>query len=79
MFVAKRERHLEKGGSVVPLVQVHIVEGRSESVKQQLIAEVTDAVHRTLGSPVESIRILLYELPRQHWAVAGNPVSNRKP
>ncbi|MCL6626232.1 2-hydroxymuconate tautomerase [Alicyclobacillus shizuokensis] len=63
----------------MPLIQLHIVEGRSEAVKRQLITEVTEAVHRALGSPRESIRVLLHELPKQHWAVGGKPLSEREP
>ncbi|MCL6632545.1 MAG: 4-oxalocrotonate tautomerase family protein [Alicyclobacillus herbarius] len=62
----------------MPLVQLHILEGRSEAAKRQLITEVTEAVHRALGSPTESIRVLLYELPKEHWAVGGKPMSERQ-
>jgi 4-oxalocrotonate tautomerase len=64
-------------GRPLPLVQLHIVEGRPDDVKRRLIAEVTDAVSRTLGSKPESIRVLLYELPKQHWAVGGQSLAER--
>lgn len=62
----------------MPLVQMHILEGRSEEMKQRLIAEVTAAVSRSLGAPQESIRILLYELPKTHWAVGGKSMAARE-
>lgn len=62
----------------MPLVQINILEGRSTEMKDRLIAEVTDAVSRTLGAPQESIRVLLYELPKQHWAVGGKSMAARE-
>lgn len=56
---------------------MHILEGRSDALKEKLIAEVTDAVSRTLGNPPESIRVLLYELPPTHWSVAGQSMAAR--
>lgn len=55
----------------VPLIQMHILEGRSPEVKKLLIQEVTDAVVRTLGANPAAVRVLLYELPPEHWGVGG--------
>ncbi|OFW81303.1 MAG: hypothetical protein A2201_06790 [Alicyclobacillus sp. RIFOXYA1_FULL_53_8] len=61
----------------MPLIQINILEGRTDEVKQGLIREVTDAVHRSLGADLESIRVLLYELPKQNWAVGGKSMAER--
>jgi len=58
----------------MPIVQLHLLEGRSTELKKALISEVTDAVSRTLGSPRESIRVLLNEIPKENWGVAGVPI-----
>ncbi|WAH38066.1 2-hydroxymuconate tautomerase [Alicyclobacillus dauci] len=55
----------------MPLVQMSILEGRSPEVKKELIREVTDAVVRTLGAKPEAVRVLLYEMPKEHWGVGG--------
>lgn len=55
----------------MPLIQVSILEGRSSEVKKELIKEVTDAVVRTLGANPEVVRVLLYEMPKEHWGVGG--------
>ncbi|MCF8563191.1 4-oxalocrotonate tautomerase family protein [Alicyclobacillus tolerans] len=62
----------------MPLIQMHILEGRTAETKRQLISEVTDAVSRTLGAKPESIRVLLYELPKEHWAVGGVTMAERQ-
>ncbi|WP_413300086.1 2-hydroxymuconate tautomerase [Bacillus sp. 1P10SD] len=61
----------------MPIVQVHLLEGRSKELKQQLISEITAAVSRTLGNSPETIRVLLHDIPPENWGVAGLPMSNR--
>ncbi|MCL6593505.1 MAG: 2-hydroxymuconate tautomerase family protein [Alicyclobacillus sp.] len=61
----------------MPLVQLHILEGRTPEMKKRLIAEVTDAVCRSLGAPAESVRVLVYELPKTHWSVGGKTMDER--
>jgi 4-oxalocrotonate tautomerase len=55
----------------MPLIQVSLIEGRAPEVKRALIAEVTDAVVRTLDAPRETVRVILNEVPPEHWAVGG--------
>ncbi len=58
----------------MPIAQINIVEGRTDEQKERLIHEVTDAIVRSLGAPVESVRIILNEMPRQHFGIAGQSV-----
>ncbi|WML56707.1 2-hydroxymuconate tautomerase family protein [Neobacillus sp. PS2-9] len=62
----------------MPIVQVHLLEGRPKEVKQQLISEITAAVSRTLGNSPETIRVLLHDVSSENWGVAGSPISNNK-
>lgn len=62
----------------MPLIQINILEGRDAQKKQRLITEVTEAVSRTLGADPESIRVLLYEYPKEHWAVGGITMAQRQ-
>lgn len=55
----------------MPLVQVTLIEGRSQEKKDALIREVTDAVARTADAPPETIRVILYEVPAGQWGVGG--------
>lgn len=55
----------------MPLVQIHILEGRTDEMKKRMIYEVTEAIHRSLDAPLEKIRIVVYEIPKNHWAVGG--------
>ncbi|ATY85273.1 4-oxalocrotonate tautomerase [Kyrpidia spormannii] len=62
----------------MPLIQIHILEGRSPAIKKRLIEEVTEAVHRSLGGSREAIRIAIYEIAEEHWAVGGVTMKERR-
>jgi 4-oxalocrotonate tautomerase len=55
----------------MPIVRIELLQGRAPAVKTELIARVTDAVVKTLGVDQGQVRVLLYELPPEHWAVGG--------
>ncbi|MEL0082570.1 MAG: 2-hydroxymuconate tautomerase family protein [Gammaproteobacteria bacterium] len=55
----------------MPFLQVNLMEGRSEELKRELIAELTETVHRVLDSPKEAIRVQLIEVPTTNWGIAG--------
>ena len=43
----------------MPVAQINILEGRTDEQKEMLIHEVTDAIVRSLGAPVESVRVIV--------------------
>jgi len=55
----------------MPLLQVNILEGRSDEQKEALIHELTEACHRAIGAPRETVRVLINEMPKQHWGIGG--------
>jgi len=55
----------------MPIAQIHIMEGRSDAQKEQLIAEVTTAIARSLGSPEANVRVMITEMPKQHFGIGG--------
>ncbi len=57
--------------STMPIVRIELLQDRTPKVKNELIARVTDAVISTLGVDPDQVRVLLYELPPEHWAVGG--------
>jgi 4-oxalocrotonate tautomerase len=52
----------------VPLVEVSLVEGRTQEQIRSLIHELHEAVIRALAAPPANVRILVRELPATHWA-----------
>lgn len=62
----------------MPLVHIHILEGRSEEKVQKLIANVSQTVADTLEVPLERVRVLVTEVPLTHWGVAGKSMAERR-
>ncbi len=60
----------------MPIVTVHLLEGRDPETKKKLIKNVTHAVIDTLDVPPESVRIILDEMPPQNYGIAGLPIKD---
>jgi 4-oxalocrotonate tautomerase len=55
----------------MPIIDVTILEGRSGEQKAALISELTDAAMRAVDAPAESVRVIIREVPPEHFGVAG--------
>jgi len=55
----------------MPIVELKILAGRDQQVKELLLEKVTKTVAETLEIPQDRVRVLLYEIPPAHWAVGG--------
>lgn len=62
----------------MPIAMIHIAEGRSEELKHQLLVNVTDAIAKSLNAPIESVRVLIQEIPESQWAAGGKTLAERK-
>jgi len=59
----------------MPIIEITMVEGRSDEKKETLILALTDATEEAIGAPRETIRVVIREVPPAHFAVAGVPKS----
>lgn len=55
----------------MPILDITILEGRSEDEKQALVSALTQAVHESLGSPVTDVRIFVNEVSPTNFAAGG--------
>lgn len=55
----------------MPLIEIHMLEGRTEAQKKALLASVTAAVQESIGAPIESIRVWIQEFSPQEYMAAG--------
>lgn len=55
----------------MPLAQIQIMEGRSEDQKRAVIEKVTAALVEAVGAPIETVRVIITEVPKAHWGIAG--------
>lgn len=61
----------------MPLVQVTLAEGRTPEQLRTLQSAVARAVVDAIGAPLESVRVVLYEVPRTHWAAGDVTLQER--
>ncbi|AXF24729.1 2-hydroxymuconate tautomerase [Burkholderia pyrrocinia] len=61
----------------MPVAHLYILEGRDDDKKERLIAEVTEAIHRSLDAPVESVRVIITEMPKAHFGIGGQSAKQR--
>ena len=62
--------------AAMPFAQISILVGRSKEMKTDLIREVTKAIGRALNAPEESVRVVIYEVPKSDWGIGGNTVES---
>jgi 4-oxalocrotonate tautomerase len=53
----------------MPIIQITLIQGREAAAVSECAREVARTVHRSLGAPMESIRVLVNEIPASHWAI----------
>lgn len=53
----------------MPIIHINLLEGRDPALVSECARQVAQAVHRSLGAPLETIRVLVNELPATHWTV----------
>ncbi|KUZ16575.1 2-hydroxymuconate tautomerase [Burkholderia diffusa] len=61
----------------MPVAHLYILEGRDDDKKERLIAEVTEAIHRSLDAPPESVRVIITEMPKAHFGIGGQSAKKR--
>lgn len=55
----------------MPLIEIHLLEGRNKEQKKALLEAVTRAVHESIGAPLETIRVWIQEIPPDEFMTAG--------
>ena len=55
----------------MPIVTINMMEGRSDEQKEQMIDAVSEALASSLDAPKESVRIMINEMPKQHFGIGG--------
>ncbi|HZU65206.1 MAG TPA: 2-hydroxymuconate tautomerase [Novosphingobium sp.] len=53
----------------MPIVQVNLIQGRSEEQKSAMIREVAHAISQTLDAPIDTVRVMINELPSSNWGM----------
>jgi len=56
----------------MPIVEITLIEGRTDDAKVRLHQKVAEAVHEAIDAPKEAIRIIIIrEVPAVHFSAGG--------
>jgi len=72
------QRDRKERREIMPLIEIHMLEGRSDEQKKVLLNAVTKAVQDSIGVPVEAIRVWIQEMPPTEYMAAGVLAADRK-
>ncbi|MBB5174127.1 2-hydroxymuconate tautomerase [Texcoconibacillus texcoconensis] len=61
----------------MPIVTVKMLEGRTDEQKKQLVEKVTDAVTETTGASAERVSVVIEEMDKSNFGIAGKRVSDQ--
>jgi 4-oxalocrotonate tautomerase len=57
----------------MPIIQVQVIEGRTDEQLSKLLESLTNAAAESLDVKKEQVRVLIQEVPNKHWGVGGKP------
>ena len=63
----------------MPIIEMHLMAGRTVEQKRAVAAAIAEAVTRTLGVRPEQVRVLINEIQPEHWAVGGKTLAPPAP
>jgi 4-oxalocrotonate tautomerase len=62
----------------MPIIEMHMMQGRSDAQKRAVAGAVTEAVSRSLECSPETVRILITEHGTEEFFVAGLTMAERR-
>ncbi|MDH4846239.1 MULTISPECIES: tautomerase family protein [Pseudomonas] len=61
----------------MPIIEFHLMVGRTPDQKRQLLSAVTDTVVDVLGVRPDQVRILIHNVTPEHFSMAGITAAER--
>ena len=55
----------------MPIANIQILEDRAPEQKRELLRAVTAAIAESLDVKPDSIRVIIHEVPKEHWGIGG--------
>jgi 4-oxalocrotonate tautomerase len=62
----------------MPVVTVQMYTGRTSQQKRALVRAITDAMVQHAGAKPDNLHVILQEVPKENWALAGVMGDERK-
>jgi len=61
----------------MPVIEVTLVEGRTPEQLRALISGLTSAAVEAVGAPKSSVRVIVREVPKTHFAAGDETIAER--
>lgn len=62
----------------MPIVDIKLIEGRTLDQKRKLVAAVTDAIVESIGVRPDTVRIVIHDMAKEDYAIAGILIRDEK-
>jgi 4-oxalocrotonate tautomerase len=62
----------------VLVIKTTMMEGRTSEQKEALILRLSETAADELGWPIEEVRMVIYEVSKNDWGIAGESVAKRE-
>ncbi len=62
----------------MPLIQIHLAEGRTKEQKKELMTGITDLTEKVIGAPRDSIRVWINEFPDTDYMAGGELLKEKR-
>lgn len=63
----------------MPIMTIELFKGRSREQKRALVEALTETYVRVMGGKPDAVTILLKEVAKEDWAVAGELMADKYP
>jgi len=60
----------------MPVIHIYVWKGFTDQAKKKVIEGITK-VFTKLGIPQEAVEIIIHEIPKENWGIAGEPASTK--
>ncbi|PAD22893.1 4-oxalocrotonate tautomerase [Terribacillus saccharophilus] len=74
-MVFARRVTIAKESIYMPIITVKMLEGRTDEQKEQMIKKMTDVMVETTGARAEAVSIVIEEMNKANYGVAGKRLS----
>lgn len=55
----------------MPIVEIHLLEGRDEETKAKIAQSVSEALSETADTPIENVKIIFHDMKPADYAIGG--------
>jgi 4-oxalocrotonate tautomerase len=60
----------------MPVVTIQMYEGRTVEQKRELVTAITEAIVRIAKTTPEATEVIIHDVPRHNWGIAGKLASD---